>query len=333
MEDIQLYDIREIMDEEVFEILDRYPDCILNNNNIFHKFDSSSTNIIIGINEEFVFKKKRKVENNNHIEWYEAAMTLLKCEKICDIYLKSCDDNFFEYLSENQYSLMNYYKGNVFQFGDFSQMASVKDFVNRLQHINIPSDLILNDRILLDMPKQEILRWFVKRNSFEKQFVEKIRLISTELSVDINPIMRLLDRMDDSNLKTDYHYLRKTLSHGEIQGQNLLFMNNEVCVVDWDSLSIRPAIYDIAMSACFLCRSGRGQFKINDNLFNSYTNSFALNNKEKEYLLMFLMIVFLPDISLVEEYYAINESKAKWYLEWSCNALKDINDYVGDNYI
>lgn len=44
-------------------------------------------------------------------------------------------------------------------------------------------------------------------------------------------------------------------SHGEIQGQNMIFNRNKlVSLIDWDSLSIRPRVYDIAMSAIFLSR-------------------------------------------------------------------------------
>jgi len=45
---------------------------------------------------------------------------------------------------------------------------------------------------------------------------------------------------------------------------------------------------------------------------------------EKKYLAVYLLLVFLPDVKLLEEYLNYDNKKAKWYIDWSCEALKDI---------
>lgn len=257
--------------------------------------------------------------------WYESVFNYLEYKGLCDIYEKNNNQNFFTYQNGYQYSVMEFYKGTNYSFDNISHLFLIKDFLKRLHNLKLSSDLVIDDEILITMPKQEINKWYINREEFDKNYTKKIRMLASELDVEFDSIMYAIERIDRSGLRYDYEYLKRALSHGEIQGQNLMFDDIGKCtVLDWDSISIRPAIYDIAMSACFLCRSGRGRFLLNLNYFESYIDSFQLEKVDRHYILIFMIVAFLPDINLLYEYYSFNPLKSKWYIDWSSKALQDI---------
>src|SRR5699024_8568761 len=63
--------------------------------------------------------------------------------------------------------------------------------------------------------------------------------------------------------KNDYDKMNLVISHGEYQNTNIIFENENIKLIDWDSLSIRPQIFDVVASSCYICRDKRGDFKIN----------------------------------------------------------------------
>lgn len=316
--------IADVNYNDILSVLDKYTECKINDGN-YVRFNTSSTNLIIRLDEKYVLKKKKAIMNVWIDEWYESVFLKLKEENICEIYIPNTEKKIFEYKSGYRYCIMNYYAGINFEFGNSKHITSVIAFINQLQKIVVPTEMILNDELLLKMPKQEIHKWYISRDCFERQYIKKMQLLSIELDVNIELILALISDIDKSELRFDYDCLQKSFSHGEIQGQNLIFDKSGSCkVVDWDSISIRPRIYDIAMSSCFLCRAGRGNFIINCDLMDSYVDKFELTDIERKYLPVFRQIAFLPDLDLLEEYYSFNPLKAKWYLEWSIEALKNI---------
>src|SRR5699024_9603502 len=104
---------------------------------------------------------------------------------------------------------------------------------------------------------------------------------------------------------------------------NIIYNQSGINLIDWDSLGIRPYVFEVISSACFLCREGRGEFKINKDKLKRYIKSFKLSGIEKQKICNMIFIIFVPRKSKSEQFFVSGQNKLEWYFEWSINAMKE----------
>ena len=104
-------------------------------------FDSSSTNIIVNINDRYVIKKKPLQIDTAQRNWYEDIFNILDEHKLCNIFLKTKEDRRFTYCEGYQYSLMHLCEGSTFSFGNLGQLSLAASFINKLQQVSIPQNV------------------------------------------------------------------------------------------------------------------------------------------------------------------------------------------------
>lgn len=322
MEDILLFDKDIILTRNDINALSMY----LSYEHIVttNLLNTSSNNLVVNIDDKYVFKIKTNEIPSDIQVWHEKIFNILDSCKLCQIYLNSKNGKKFINYNNHNYCIMKLYSGYNFEFDNKRQLNLVSLFIKKLQKIKIPKELNLDENMILSMPKSEMHLLCSNFDLFCNNVYNPIVEISKKVNANIKELDLCLDLLKQSDLNKRFSKLRMTLSHGELQGQNLLFNNSDIIVLDWDSISIRPAIYDIAMSICFLCRTGRGNFIIDLQKYDYYIEPFSLTSQEKECLPLFMIGVFIPDIKLLMNYFNENTQKAKWYLDWSCNAISDI---------
>lgn len=120
----------------------------------------------------------------------------------------------------------------------------------------------------------------------------------------------------------DVRSLPSALSHGEFQTQNVIItLSSQHClsfdVIDWDSLNIRPRIYDVCSAVLFFCRRKRGGFDLHLEEAIGFLESVGLSGAERKALPAIAATVLLPRSSTIEKFRRFDPSGLDWYEPWA----------------
>lgn len=289
--------------------------------------ESSSTNIILSIDNQYVVKCK-------NIESHRGVLHLLdqllrEVNRICgDIYMTTQNGRIFICEEQKIWFVMNYVCGDEFKFGNDKQIVSVAKYIKSFSMHNFYNFEIIKDELKkIQAPKNDINLIFNSPTTFFDNYSKDIKDIissTTNYSEILREVYNLVDdiiRQDCDCSQFDYGF-----SHGEIQGQNVIFNDNNIrCAIDWDSVGIRPIIYDVAMGICFFCRKSRGQFIIDENNLSSYIKEFKeIKYVEKSNIFNSMLIGFIPDRNTILSYAIDDKEKATWYLKWSLDSIQQL---------
>lgn len=322
MEDILLFNV---LNKTVENILSQFGISVVNPQ--VKILDSSSTNIIYSIDDKYVVKCKNIQSHKSTIFLFEKL--LKEVNHICNnIYLTTVDGSIFVCEGQRMWFVMKYVRGDKFDFGNDKQIESVAEHIKTISmHGFCGFDEIKKELKEIQAPKNDINLIFNYPNSFFDNYCKDIKdIISSENYRDevLKEVYHLIDEV--INGAGDYSQLNYGFSHGEIQGQNLIFNGNNVkCAIDWDSVGIRPIVFDVAMGGCFICRKARGQFIIDERKLNCYIRKFSeMSCVEKSNIFNSMLIGFIPDRGTMLSYAIDDQDKAIWYLKWSLDALREL---------
>lgn len=147
----------------------------------------------------------------------------------------------------------------------------------------------------------------------------------------------LADALPDIRI-AEYDALPRTLTHGEFQGNNLILGRHRMAsVIDWDSLQVRPRVYDLAVGTLFLARRRRGSFEIDpsavEECIGTYRRDVGLTGLELRVLVPIVQLYFLPTSSflrlVVSRPKEFRERFFSWYLPWCAGGVEAARDQLG----
>lgn len=284
--------------DNIFEVLGDYYD--IKTVNEFSILQSGSTNIVWKISDgkrNYVLKKINREFDSDWIQWTREIVPNLNNNEINNGLITNINGNYFTQKNSELWSLSTFIVGENFKLGNNDQLKEVASFLQRLQQIDWSSNS-LNGYLKVLSHKNEIYNWYKCTTEKYLEFTETIKKYSQ--NVDCSVIKLLLSNIDYIVSRIDdqeYDEFKMVPSHGEIQGQNMIFNRNKlVSLIDWDSLSIRPRVYDIAMSAIFLSRKKRGSFHLCKNQFLNYLSEFQLTHAEKMSVFPTIIFYLVPNI-------------------------------------
>lgn len=139
----------------------------------------------------------------------------------------------------------------------------------------------------------------------------------------------LLRQLAEARLRISHSHgnvssgLRRCISHGEFQTQNVLLdssVDASLQVVDWDSVGVRPRVWDITSAALYLCRLRRGAFDLNMQELTRFLSVFALKEEELHAMPEMALAIFLPRLDHFELFGRNNPNALTWYVPWSVGA-------------
>ncbi|WP_180955628.1 hypothetical protein [Bacillus sp. V33-4] len=146
--------------------------------------------------------------------------------------------------------------------------------------------------------------------------------------VDSNYSKRIMDIYNTLRFdKNEYEKMEKSVSHGEYQNTNILFYKDQINLIDWDSLSIRPHLFDIVSSTCYLCRDKRGDFIINAEKLKRYLDQENLISEEINNPRNIVFLTFIPKEDKIEKFYVAGHDQLHWYLECTLDSMEKCLKY------
>ncbi len=131
----------------------------------------------------------------------------------------------------------------------------------------------------------------------------------------------------------DYIRLPQVCTHGELHHTNLIYQNDVlVGLIDYDSVQVRPRIYDIGRAALFLSRKGRGDFHVNPDFVHEfcriYNDAYRLTHEEFEAIIDILRLYFVPTVSYLR--LMKNTDQLGWYLPWILKGIRHIDEHFAE---
>lgn len=158
------------------------------------------------------------------------------------------------YWYSGDWSIWEYIEGKNLDMLDMSQIKMVLRWIHELQNSNVPANCQLpvfwTDKLIeiIEFPISEGMDWLHHDCS------------KSELSRNIYMAFEKLIKYFRSNCLS----LKPVISHGDVHHKNcLITASNKLYICDWDSIAIRPALYDIAYFIQSGCIFGQSE-KIKD---------------------------------------------------------------------
>ena len=114
--------------------------------------------------------------------------------------------------------------------------------------------------------------------------------------------------------------LPQALSHGEPLASNFLFTGDAlVAVIDWDSVSVAPRVYDLGVSALSFSRVGGHGWHVDDDLVAEFIRDYGISSLSPDELRAIgplTKLFFLPSPSLLRAIADERDRFGDWYLDW-----------------
>lgn len=248
--------------------------------------------------------------------------------------LSSCDYPFVENLIiENNHAvefdnyvwqMRPYIDGRFFELNNEIDLTMAADALIKLHMISVD-----------DFNKKKLEVFDYWKIDYENKLLNIYNIIKNQLSSkECIEMMRIYEKVICdviSSKETSYLY-RTSIVHGDFHGGNLIFDDRKlVAVIDWDTAKIQPIIYDFAKGMYLLSRKEHGNFEINSSaiklFINTYTKHIELNNIEWNVIPLLLETNYLPKPEYMESF-GNNYNKLNWYINWTFQGVKMINNQL-----
>ncbi|MBC1512030.1 aminoglycoside phosphotransferase family protein [Listeria booriae] len=123
-----------------------------------------------------------------------------------------------------------------------------------------------------------------------------------------------------------------SIIHGDYHGGNIIFNNEKMrCIIDWDTSSTSPSIFDLAKSLYMLCRKDHGQFVMDSYLANIFMDKYLSMHNVNNLLLKIIPDIigamFIPNDKYIRTF--SDKTKLEWYLKWTYEAAKNGHRELG----
>lgn len=262
----------------------------------------------------------KQVRNRQSREWMLDTTKMLQKLKVDYITTPSfCLDKegcFFSTVGDSYYQLQKFTKGRTPQLANEEVLLLISKFIKKLQCIKVGT--------FAPSSRFDVECWM---QSFEESQKELRHYLGGHLSkTGLNELESLLTDSAEYLHANGYADLSLCLSHGEVQGNNILLSDSgNIVVLDWDSLQLRPRIYDIATSAFFLSRKERGCFNVDHMLFSQYISFFGEDIKDElKFVPHLLNLYIIPTPHLIANIVLNAPHVLDWYIPWVMKALDGI---------
>ncbi|MGG3523913.1 hypothetical protein ABES33_30035 [Bacillus pseudomycoides] len=276
----------------------------------YRTLNNNITYPVLLVNEKYILKRVPSEIVVNEVLF----SNLIKKKWINNIVLNKYD-RIFTYYDSCFWLMTTYIKGEEFQHSDDLHLNSARGYLKKFIEIS-PNvgEIEFHDNF-------SICKWYQNPDEMIEKTFQLIDYYYGK--VDIHYSKRIMDIYNTLEFdKNEYKKMEKSVSHGEYQNTNILFDKNQINLIDWDSLSVRPHIFDIVSSACYLCRDKRGDFIINTEKLKQYLDQENLLNEEMNNLRNMVFLTFIPKEDKLEKFYLSGHDQIKWYLEWTLEAME-----------
>lgn len=279
--------------------LDQY--CLLND---------SITYPVLLINEKYILKRVPSEIVINEVLF----SSLIKKHFINEVVFNKYN-RIFTYYDSCFWFMTLFNNGTSFEHSNEQHLKEANEFLSKFtEYTPAIGEIEFHDNF-------SVRQWYQNPS----QMIEKtFSLINHYFGeVDQGYRKRILKIFHSLNFKeSDYDLMQKSVSHGEYQNTNILFEDEQIKIIDWDSLSIRPRIFDLVSSACYLCRVQRGDFIIDKEKLERYIGSTNFTETEKDNIKNLVFITFVPKEDTIEKFYVTGKNKLRWYLWWTLDAME-----------
>ncbi|MCH5586063.1 phosphotransferase [Shimazuella sp. AN120528] len=270
----------------------------------------------------------RKCVRNRNREWLQYLERLTESLLVLGFpvapLIESRQRDQTVYYADDYWQLRPYIEGRFYQLGRnediFEALATLLNLHQIDKFPNGPTNPNIGVERWIESPEQGLKETEIAlfRCANRKHVEKLIKLFSATLE---DALMTLSsDR---------FQSLPFVLTHGDFHGTNLIFNQNKlISVLDWDTVEIRPRIYDIALAAFLLTRKRRGSFEINP----SYTKKFLeiysthsrLTREEWSVIVPLLQLHYIPTKRYLDLMRIYAPNLLNWYLKWSVDAIISI---------
>lgn len=276
-------------------------------------------------NRQYIIKQINHAYTKQLIGWYTKILNKVRGNTIPLNLIPNRNNEYLTAYVDEFWSVMEYVDGEVFQHGNRTQLFEAARIIKQLNEIDIVGIPPLQQSEAENNKKNEINPWL---GNYEYEINRLNQLLISQSILDttyINSMNAIFTDPVNILHGDDYESFPLVISHGEYQNHNLIYNDNQlVCVIDWDAVSLRPRIYDISVSAVFLCRQSRGKFDLDASAFVDYLDRFSLTDKEIKCILPIVLLYFVPKIHYIEKFKKYAPQKLTWYLEWSIDAMETL---------
>lgn len=282
----------------------------------YRTLNNNITYPVLLVNEKYILKRVP-----SEIVINEALFSSLVCRGVINNLVLNKYGRIFTYYDSCFWVMAIYVEGKEFQHSNSTHLDLAKDYICDFFD-NTPNvgEIEFHDTF-------SIKKWYQDSNEMLSKTFYLIQHYYRELSIEYTKRITEIYNSLEFNERS-YAKMRESISHGEYQNTNILFdSNNQIKLIDWDSLSIRPYIFDLVSSSCYLCRVERGDFMIEHEKLKKYLNCELLNTEEINNIRNMVFLTFIPREDKMEKFYLAGQEQLKWYLEWTLEAMEKSLNY------
>ncbi|QHW35921.1 phosphotransferase [Staphylococcus ursi] len=223
----------------------------------------------------------------------------------------------FTYFDSCFWMVYIYHEGELFDHHNSNHMMKSMYFLKRIVNMtpNV-GEIKFHDNFYVS-------EWYVDS---KKMFLKTLELINRYYgSIENDYIEKLKMLIGYTSFSSEeFDRLQKTISHGEYQNTNILFSQDSIDIIDWDSLSIRPRIFDISTYLIYLCRKKRGSFKLDNIKIKMLLDYFELTDIEYKNLINMVFVNLVPREDKIEIFSVYSRGKLEWYLKWTVEFMEEV---------
>lgn len=266
---------------------------------------------VIKINEKYILKRV-----TSEVPINEVLFDFLIRKNVLKNIIKNKYNRIFTYYDSCFWLLTQSLEGKKYDYENVDLLEEVREYLSSLSGVKyISNGIIFHDNF-------NVSQWYEFSGKMLDKTFSLIEHYYGHVNLEYRKRIEYLYQKVEFN--TNYNQFHLVISHGELQNTNILFSSEGLEVFDWDSLSLRPRIFDIATSACYLCREKRGEFNLAIEKYNKYLSGFSLDNLELANLINMIFICFIPKEDTIEKFYIKGRAALAWYLEWTISAMESI---------
>lgn len=294
------------------------------------KLSTSGFNSLWRVNSadgHFVLKAARNDPNGDWIKFANRSFLELEARNLIRTFIKGRTGEYVFGDRESSWTLSVFLEGMPLCPPAFDHIPLAADFLKRMHRIpvnlkcgsdetqtKLRTNWVSDLKIIIEDAEKIVQKFFLDVGGKDEQRFSK-------LLNDVNAGFQLLST------------LPVTLSHGEFQTQNVIVSASKIGattwdVIDWDSLSERPRIYDICSGLLFFCRRSRGSFSLDRNALRLFLSAVELTDSEQKVLPIAAAISLLPRKAHIEKFRCHSTPGLTWYQPWAINGAIEAYEQI-----
>lgn len=276
---------------------------------------------ITAASQTFLLKKCNNAYDSVWLDFANVAMRCLREQGAERLLAMTQDGRVFVESRDAFWTLSRYVDSAPFRFHDQRLLRSVGAYLRRLHDVDL-SPITKGEEIGAGISgRNEIAQWYESSAEKLRRVLHLCREYPQLITpAEVNALSKTMDLAISEISCERYHRLPKALSHGEFQNQNILLTrDDEIHVIDWDSLNVRARIIDVVSSVLFMCRKGRGDFSLNHEAALEYLSAYQLSDVEIQELASIAFIYMLPSEYMVAQFRRHAPENINWYIPWAIN--------------